>query len=80
MSEQIENYLILKGISERFNKIAGEMSDEEIKRIITRTMQEKLEKLIFVGQLDEIISDYLEDNKDEIAYILKKSITDKLNK
>ena len=80
MSEQIENYLILKGVNEKFNKIASEMSDEEIKRIITRTLQEKLEKLIFVGQLDEIISDYLEDNKDEIAYILKKSITDKLNK
>ena len=80
MSEQIDNYLILKGMSEKFNKIASEMSDEEIKRIITRTLQEKLEKLIFVGQLDEIISDYLEDNKDEIAYILKKSITDKLNK
>ena len=80
MNEQNENYLILKGISERFNKIASEMSDEEIKRIITRTMQEKLDKLIFIGQLDEIISDYLEDNKDEITYILKKSITDKLNK
>lgn len=80
MNEQTENYLILKGISERFNKIASEISDDEIKRIITRTMQEKLERLIFVGQLNEIITDYLEDNKDEIAYILKKSITDKLSK
>jgi len=80
MTEQTENYLVLKGISERFNKIASEITDEEIKRIITRTLQEKLENLTFIGQLDEIIENYLESNKDEIVYILKKSITDKLNK
>lgn len=80
MSDKIENYIILKPISERFNKIANEITDDEIKSLIKEGIREQLSKLDFSYSISEICENWIENNQKSIIETLKDGIIDKLCK
>jgi len=73
-----ENYIILKPISERFNRIAGEISDDDIDYIIKDEIRKQIATINFKYSIEDIISEYLDNNSDQIIDILKKSISQRL--
>ena len=68
MTTQTENYLILKPIAERFNRVANEITDNDIKYMITSLMKEKISESINFDIVTDIINDYIENHKDEIVH------------
>lgn len=78
MDNKTESYIVLKPISERFNRIAKEMSDDEIKDIIKSSLREEVKKIDFAYKIQEIVDDYLDNNNDYITGMFKKSIAERL--
>jgi hypothetical protein len=78
MDNQTENYIILKPIAERFNKMAKEISDEDIKYIIKEAMREQIKGIFNFHKLEELTDEYIEQNEDDIKEMLSKSISDRL--
>ena len=76
-----EQYLILKPISERFNKVASEMSDEEVRQLITSTLKEKiqdeLDSIDFGYAVQEVIETYVENCESDILTMIKTSLLNK---
>ena len=62
MDNKTENYVILKPISERFNRIANEITDDEIKYIIKSEIREQVSRINFYSAVAELISEYLEED------------------
>ena len=78
MTTQTENYLILKPIAERFNRVASEITDDDIKYMITSLMKEKISESINFDVVADIINDYIENHKDEIAHAAMDSLAKRL--
>ena len=78
MSNQAENYIILKPIAERFNKIASEITDEEIKSLIKSELREQIRKIDFTYEVKSIIEEYLDENSDEVLTFYKNGLKEKL--
>jgi hypothetical protein len=78
MAQQTENYLILKPIAERFNMVAREITDDDIKYIIKSLLKEKIAETIDFSVVSDIINEYLEDHKDEIAHAAMDSLAERL--
>ena len=78
MDKQTENYIVLKPIAERFNKIAEEILDEDIKYIIKEAMQEQLKVIFNFSKLEELTDDYIEENEDKIKRMISDSISSRL--
>ena len=78
MNQHTENYLILKPIAERFNCVAKEITDDDIKYIIKSLMKEKIAEAINFSVVSDIINDYLEEHKDEIAHAAMDSLANRL--
>lgn len=78
MTTQTENYLILKPIAERFNRVANTITDNDIKHIITSLMKEKISDSINFDVVSEIINDYVYEHKDEIAHAAMDSLAKRL--
>lgn len=78
MNNKTENYIILKPIAERFNKVASEISDDDIKSIIKMAMKEQIENSFDFGVLSDIAEEYIDDNKDKINEMIMESICNKL--
>ena len=78
MTQQTENYLILKPIAERFNIVAREITDDDIKYIIKSLLKEKIAETIDFSVVSDIINEYLEDHKDEIAHAAMDSLAERL--
>jgi len=74
---QTENYIILKPIAERFNRIANSISDDEIKSLIKNEMRDQLKRINFSSQIEEIIFDYIENNQEDIFDLYKKELKNK---
>ena len=83
MKNKTEQYIILKPISERFNKITNKLSDVEIKELVISTLKEKIQdelnSIDFGYTVQEIIEKYVEDSKEDIVKMIKSSITNKFN-
>jgi len=77
MKNQTENYIILKPIAERFNKIANSISDDEIKSLIKNEMRDQLKRINFSSQIEEIIIDYIENNQENVLDLYKKELKNK---
>lgn len=79
MSNQTENYIILKPIAERFNRIANEMTDDDIKNLIKSSLREQLATIDIGRLVGYIIDEYFENqsNIESINDIIEKSIKDK---
>jgi len=80
MSEQTENYIILKPIAERFNRIANELTDEDIRNIIKSELRNQIQKLDFTSEIETIVEDYIEDNPEEILSMYKTGLKERLTK
>jgi len=78
MNNQTENYIILKPIAERFNRIAKEISDEDIKYIIKEAMREQIKGVFDFNRLEELFSEYIEENTEELMEIFTESINNRL--
>lgn len=59
---QTENYIVLKPIAERFNRIASEITDDEIRNIIKTEMRNQLSNINFFGVVRDCLEEYVEDN------------------
>jgi len=79
MSNQTENYIILKPIAERFNRITNSITDDEIRSLIKSELKNQINCINFANEIDEIISNYLEDNQQEIINIYKTILKNKLS-
>jgi len=79
MSNQTENYIILKPIAERFSRIANEMTDDDIKNLIKSSLREQLDTIDIGRLVGYIIDEYFENqlNIESINDIIEKSIKDK---
>ena len=78
MNKQTEDYIILKPIAERFNRVAETISDDDIKYIIKSCIKERLLNVINFNNVSEIIEDVIAEKEDEIKDIVIKSIKDRV--
>lgn len=78
MTQHTENYLILKPVAERFNRVASEITDDDIKYMIKSLMKEKIAEAINFSVVSDIINEYLEDHKEEIAHAAMDSLANRL--
>ena len=80
MENKTESYIILKPIAERFNRIANEMTDAEIKDLIKSELREQLRKSGIVRSVGFIIDEWFEDSKNVefIKDAVEESIKNKL--
>jgi len=74
---QTENYIILKPIAERFNKIANSITDDEIKSLIKDEMRDQLKRINFSSQIEEIIYDYIDNNQEDMLDLYKQELKNK---
>ena len=78
MKEQTEAYLILKPISERFNKIAKEITDSEIKSLMKDTLRERLKSEVDFSGIQELVDNFMEEREDDIKEMIMESLKRKL--
>jgi glyceraldehyde-3-phosphate dehydrogenase/erythrose-4-phosphate dehydrogenase len=78
VEKQTENYIILKPIAERFNKIAKEISDDDIKYIIKEAMREQIKGIFDFSRLEDFTDEFIEDNEDSIKKMIAESISNRL--
>ena len=78
MNRQTENYLILKPLAERFNRVASEITDDDIKHMITSLMKEKIAECIDFRVVSDIIDEYIDEHKEEIAHAAMDSLAKRL--
>ena len=80
MENKTESYIILKPIAERFNRIANEITDDEIKDLIKSSLREQLRENEITRSIGFIIDEWFEDDKN-IEFIkdaIEESIRNKL--
>lgn len=85
MNKQTADYISLKPLADRFREVANSISDDEIKNIIVKKIEEKVdEQLDEINiPLEEIVNYWFEDdnNINWVIDNLKESIENKfLNK
>ena len=78
MTQQTENYLILKSIAERFNRVASEITDDDIKYVITSLMKEKIADAIDFSVVTDVINEYIDSHSEEIAHAAMDSLAKRL--
>jgi len=77
MKSQTENYIILKPIAERFNRIANSISNDEIRSLIKDEMRDQLKRINFSSQIEEIIYDYIDNNQEDMLDLYKQELKNK---
>lgn len=78
MNKQTEDYIILKPIAERFNRLAKEISDEDIKYIIKDAMKEQIKGVFNFDRLEELTDEYIEEKEEDIKQMISDSINSRL--
>lgn len=78
MTTQTENYLILKPIAERVNRVADKITEEDIRYIIIGLLQQKVSEAFNFDAVNDIINDCIENHKDEIAHAAMDSLAKRL--
>lgn len=78
MSEQTENYIVLKPIAERFNRVASEITDDDIKYIIKSVMKERIAQAINFNEVVSLIDNYISEHSEEIVHATMDSIAKRL--
>lgn len=78
-NSQLENYIILKPISERFNRISQSITDEEIKSLIKDELRNQIKNIDFDFKYDlqDLLSKYLEENECNILRFVEESLKNK---
>ena len=80
MENKTESYIVLKPIAERFNRIANEMTDAEIKDLIKSSLREQIKEIGIARSVGFIIDEWFEDDKniEFIKNTVEESIKNKL--
>lgn len=78
MENKTENYIILKPIAERFNLVAKEITDNDIKYIIKEAMKEQIKGIFDFNKLNEFTEEFIDKNEDEIKSAIADCIFDRL--
>ena len=78
MTQQSENYLILKPIAERFNRVASEITDDDIKYIIKQVMKDKIQDAIDFSIVEEKLTKWIDDNSDQVVHAMQDAIAERL--
>lgn len=78
MTQQSETYLILKPIAERFNRVASEISDDDIKYIIKQVMKEKIAEAITFDDVTSLLQEWVDNNSDTIIHAMQDSIAERI--
>lgn len=79
MSKQTEDYIVLKPIAERFNKVAETITDDDIKSIIKEAMKEQIAGTFDFDKISEITDTYIENHSDDITNMVSESINKRLS-
>lgn len=79
MTQQSENYLILKPIAERFSRVASEITDDDIKYIIKQVMREKICDALDFSVVQEKLNDWVDDNSDKIVHAMQEAIMNRFD-
>jgi mannitol-1-phosphate/altronate dehydrogenase len=79
MDKQTENYIVLKPIAERFNKVAETISDEDIKSIIKEAMKEQILGAFDFDKIGEITDEYIDTHSSEIENTISESTNNRIN-
>lgn len=78
MTQQTENYLILKPIAERFNRVASEITDDDIKYMIRTLMKERIADAIDFSVVTDIVNEYISEHSEEISHAVMDSLAKRL--
>lgn len=81
MTNQTENYLLLKPLSERVNRICSSMSDQEIMSLIRSAMMDQIKGAFkdIRDRLSEYVEEVIDLNSDAISDMVKESIVSALH-
>jgi hypothetical protein len=78
IEKQTENYIILKPLAERFNRIASEITDDEIRSLIKTELKDQMKCVDFGGMVAEIACEWVDNNAATIMNLLLESYRNKL--
>ena len=80
MENKTESYIVLKPIAERFNRIANEITDDEIKDLIKSSLREQIACIDLGSYLREVTDNYFDDDSqvEKIKKMIEESIKNKL--
>ena len=78
MTQRSETYLILKPIAERFNRVASDISDDDIKYIIKQVMKEKIAEAITFDDVTSLLQEWIDNNEDKIIHAMQDSIAERI--
>ena len=78
MSNEVESYIVLKPIAERFSHIANDISDDEIKYMIKDAMKERIAKAINFDEVSGVIDEYISNHTEEISHAVMDSLAKRL--
>lgn len=81
MSRQVQDYITLKPIAERFKEVAMSISDDEIKALIKEELREQIRSQVDFGRtIGEWVDDMLTDDESWVELVIscmKESIKNK---
>jgi hypothetical protein len=78
MSNEIESYIVLKPIAERFSRVASEITDADIKQMIMLVMRERIERVVNFDEVSKVIDEYVTEHTEEIAQAVMDSLSKRL--
>ena len=78
MNKQTENYIILKPIAERFNRISASITDEEIRTLIKQELRDQIKGVNFGFLIGEIVDEWTDSHRQVIEELLLESYKAKL--
>ena len=80
MENKTESYIVLKPIAERFNRIAKEITDSEIKDLIKSSLREQVACMDLGSYLREIADSYFDSDEqiEKIQKMIEESIKNRL--
>jgi hypothetical protein len=72
MSNQTNDYIVLKPISDRFKKVAQSISDEEIKTLIKEELRKQIQSQVDFGfTIADWVDTMLEDDESWVELVSK---------
>ena len=78
MKDQTIDYIVLKPIAERFNKVAKDISDDDIEYIIKQAVAEQIKGAFDFTKIGEITETYVEEHQDEINQMIFNAIDSRM--
>ena len=77
MSNQVQDYISLKPIADRFKEVASTISDEEIKSLIKEELRNQIRNQVEFGST---ISEWVDEmlGEDEMAELVRSSLIESI--